>query len=107
MFSLRERQRELGQDKRYIHRITDTAGIQMVVTMLPHLAQKMHAVNASLHDNTYKRTWGKWNEWEVVIWDSQLNMRESERSFYLRFRIITFFHHTHCRAHCGAHILRP
>jgi hypothetical protein len=77
VYSLREQQRKLCKDQQYIHRITDSRGIQMVVTMLPRLAVKMHAVHASLHDNTYKRTFGKWNEWEVVIWDSRLNTRES------------------------------
>ncbi|KAF8581715.1 hypothetical protein K439DRAFT_1618843 [Ramaria rubella] len=59
--------------KQYIHRIVDVAGIQLVVTMLPRLAVKMHVVRASLHDNTYKRTFGKWKEWEVVVWDHHLD----------------------------------
>ena len=45
--------------------------------MLPQLAAKMHDVHASLHDNTYKRPFGKWKEWEVVIWDDCLNMCKS------------------------------
>ncbi|KAF8583090.1 hypothetical protein K439DRAFT_1617794 [Ramaria rubella] len=58
----REEQKSLPTEKQYIHRISDVA------------AAKMHIVHASLHDNTYKRTFGKWKEWEVVVWDDRLNM---------------------------------
>ncbi|KAF8586349.1 hypothetical protein K439DRAFT_1615188 [Ramaria rubella] len=69
-----EEQKSLPTEKQYIHRISDVAGIQIVVTMLPRLAAKMHIVRASLHDNTYKCTFRKWKEWEVVVWDDSLNM---------------------------------
>ena len=46
----------------------------MIITMLPSLAALIHTADSTLHDNTYKRVYGKWKEWEVVIWDKQLNM---------------------------------
>ena len=46
----------------------------MIITMLPSLADRIHTADASLHDNTYKRLFGEWKEWEVVIWDKRLNM---------------------------------
>lgn len=63
--------------KRYIHEISSKDGINMIITMLPGLAQRVHFANATLHDNTYKRVFGDWKEWEVVIWDQRLNMRSS------------------------------
>ncbi|HEV7737771.1 MAG TPA: hypothetical protein VGO47_10430, partial [Chlamydiales bacterium] len=50
--------------------------IYVIVTMLPALTDMIHKVHATLHDNTYKHVFGKFNEWEVVIWDSSLNRRE-------------------------------
>jgi hypothetical protein len=65
--------------KRYIHEISSKDGVNMIITMLPGLAQRVHFANATLHDNTYKRVFGDWKEWEVVIWDQRLNMRSSNR----------------------------
>ena len=96
----KEAQKDLPMEKQYIHRISDTAGIQLVVTMLPHLTAKMHTVRASLHDNTYKRTFGKWKEWEVVVWDDCLDMCVLPLHPYLSFAnvpwlIIRHYSHTH------------
>lgn len=60
-------------EKQYIHEVQSRDGVNMVVTMLPSLADRVHAADASLHDNTYKRLFGEWKEWEVVIWDKRLN----------------------------------
>ncbi|KAF8579591.1 hypothetical protein K439DRAFT_1620423 [Ramaria rubella] len=89
----REEQKSLPTKKQYIHRISDVAGIQIVVTMLPRLAAKMHIVRASLHDNTYKRTFGKWKEWEVVVWDDRLNMRLTVTQIYCDSESADAFEH--------------
>jgi hypothetical protein len=52
-------------------------GVDMIITMLPFLANGIHDADASLHDNTYKRVFGNWKEWEVVIWDKRLNTSKS------------------------------
>ncbi|KAF8588728.1 hypothetical protein K439DRAFT_1613392 [Ramaria rubella] len=62
VLACREEQKLLPKEKQYIHRVTDVAGIQIVM-MLPRLAVKMHVC-----------TFGKWKEWEVVVWDTHLDM---------------------------------
>ena len=63
-------------DKCYIHKVSSCDRTDIVITMLPNLARLIHKAKASLHDNTYKQTHGNWKEWEVVIWNDRLNMRE-------------------------------
>ncbi|KAJ7701050.1 hypothetical protein B0H16DRAFT_1834219 [Mycena metata] len=76
-----EKMREtLPPEKRYIQYLTSDDGVQIVLTMLPFLAGRIHAAKASLHDNTYARlhAHGVWKECEVVsIWDDKLNCRVS------------------------------
>jgi hypothetical protein len=66
---------ELPPEQRYIHEVSSQNGIDLVITMLPSLAHCIHTAQASLHDNTYKRTYGVWKEWEVVVWHQRLNTR--------------------------------
>lgn len=66
----------LPHERQYIWRVTSENGQDMVITMLPYLAGRIHAAKASLHDNTYCRIHGIWKEWEVVIWDDRDNFRE-------------------------------
>ena len=48
--------------------------------MLPGLASRVHDADATLHDNTYKRVFGEWKEWEVVMWDKRLNQLSTQIS---------------------------
>ena len=68
----KEQEQEQPPDQCYIHCISELVDIQLIIPMLSYLAA--HTAWASLHDNTYKRTYGNWREWEVVIWDDHLNM---------------------------------
>ncbi|KAF9563822.1 hypothetical protein CPC08DRAFT_721395 [Agrocybe pediades] len=65
---------ELPLEDRYIHSIS-LDGFKVIVTMVPGSAKRIHLASSTLHDNTYKRVYGDWKEWEVVIWDASLNMR--------------------------------
>jgi hypothetical protein len=51
--------------------------VEVIVTMLPDLAKLIHHVHATLHDNTYKRVAGDFNEWEVVIWEASITRSKS------------------------------
>lgn len=64
---------DLPAPKQYIQEILSKDGVNMVITMLPGLASRVHDADATLHDNTYKRVFGEWKEWEVVMWDKRLN----------------------------------
>lgn len=75
LFKKRNDEAKLPANQRYIHEIVSRDGVDMVVTMLPELASRVHQANATLHDNTYKRVFGDWKEWEVVIWDKKMNTR--------------------------------
>ncbi|KAJ7775009.1 hypothetical protein B0H16DRAFT_1265082, partial [Mycena metata] len=78
-----EKMREtLPPEKRYIQYLTSDDGVQIVLTMLPFLAGRIHAAKASLHDNMYARLHGVWKEWEVVIWDDKLNCRVTITRIY-------------------------
>jgi len=59
--------------------------IEVIVTMLPMLAQLVHEVTSTQHDTTYKRVFGSFNEWEIVVWDPRLCRRE-----FSSFTIIYF-----------------
>ncbi|KIJ24642.1 hypothetical protein M422DRAFT_274520 [Sphaerobolus stellatus SS14] len=66
---------------RYIHAIIsepsdDGKGqVTVIVTMVPGLAKFTHDAHTTLHDNTYKCVHGKFNEWEVIIWNARGNKR--------------------------------
>ena len=98
-----EKNHELLPEKRYIHKVRSQDGVDMIITMLPSLAALIHTADSTLHDNTYKRVYGKWKEWEVVIWDKRLNMS--------KFVLFTTghtrsSHSDFClRGHCSAHLL--
>ncbi|KAJ7038863.1 hypothetical protein C8F04DRAFT_1392709 [Mycena alexandri] len=66
---------KLPRGKQYIWRVTSELGEEMVITMLPYLANLIHIAKVSLHDNTYARVHGIWKEWEVVIWDHSVDFR--------------------------------
>ncbi|KIJ33118.1 hypothetical protein M422DRAFT_783248 [Sphaerobolus stellatus SS14] len=73
---------------RYIHAILSEPSddgngqITVIITMVPGLAQFTHDAHTTLHDNTYKRVHGDFNEWEVVIWDSKGNRRMTVARIY-------------------------
>jgi len=58
---------QLSAEDQYIHEVRTIDGINIVCTMLLYLANLVHATNALLADNTYKRVHGSWKEWEIVI----------------------------------------
>jgi len=68
---------KLPMEEHYIHYVhtqpskADDGPIEIIVTMNLHLAALLHSARATLHNTTYKRLWGKHNEWEVVIWDEK------------------------------------
>ena len=64
----------LPAEARYIHEVSSHDRVDLIITMLPFLAAHIHSAYATLHDNTYKCVFRKWKEWEVVVWDSRLNM---------------------------------
>ncbi|KAF9552496.1 hypothetical protein CPC08DRAFT_728578 [Agrocybe pediades] len=78
---LKQKDDELPLKDRYIHSIS-VDGFNMIVTMVPGLADRIHLATSTLHDNTYKRVYGDWKEWEVVIWDYALNMRVTVARVY-------------------------
>lgn len=55
---------------------TADGNIELVVTMLPDLAELIHSARSTLHDNTYVHVCGAHNEWEVVLWHEHLNHHE-------------------------------
>ncbi|KAF9032434.1 hypothetical protein BJ165DRAFT_1568600 [Panaeolus papilionaceus] len=74
---------KLPKEQRYIHEMLSTHdGVQIVITMLSSLAARIHDADSTLHDTTYKRCYGEWKEWEVVIWDKRLNMRLTVARIY-------------------------
>ncbi|KDQ61129.1 hypothetical protein JAAARDRAFT_191240 [Jaapia argillacea MUCL 33604] len=75
VYARKKAMEKLPQEEQYIHEIYSSDGMDLIITMLPNLAAKLHHARCSLHDNTYKRLHGGWKEWEVVIWDDRLNMR--------------------------------
>ncbi|KAJ6513998.1 hypothetical protein DFH09DRAFT_1374151 [Mycena vulgaris] len=81
-FFQRKMRETLPADKRYIHYLTSEDGIEIILTMLPFLARRIHSAKASLYDNTYARVHGVWKEWEVVIWDDKLDFRATITRIY-------------------------
>ena len=68
-------------EERYIHSIhsepleDDGKQIHVIVTMLPALSPLVHQARATFHDYTYKRVFGEFNEWEVVMFEPETNSR--------------------------------
>ncbi|KAJ7510558.1 hypothetical protein B0H11DRAFT_2401870, partial [Mycena galericulata] len=81
----------LPADKRYIQHITSEDGVEVILTMLPFLARRIHTAKASLHDNTYSRVHGAWKEWEVVIFDDKLNFRTTITRIYSKHEAYEVF----------------
>lgn len=73
-----ERSKDVSE--RYIHMVSNGA-FPVIITGLRSLFQLFHQVDATLHDNTYKRLNGDFKEWEVVAWIKHLNMRMSNCVF--------------------------
>ncbi|KAF9472149.1 hypothetical protein BDN70DRAFT_938396 [Pholiota conissans] len=82
LFQKRDDDLKLPTTKRYIQQVLTQEGIDMVITTIPGLAVRVHDAEYTLHDNTYKRVMGEWKEWEVVIWDSKLNLRLTVARIY-------------------------
>ena len=69
---------------RYVHHVYHEDGIDIIVTMLPGLANRVHLCRTTIHDGTYKRVKDvvqigseqiRWKEWEVTIFDPVYNQR--------------------------------
>ncbi|KAJ7730115.1 hypothetical protein DFH07DRAFT_756469, partial [Mycena maculata] len=57
----------------------------------PYLANLIHGVQASLHDNTYARVHGTWKEWEVVIFLERFNFRVTIGRIYSQHETLDVF----------------
>ncbi|KAJ7288735.1 hypothetical protein C8J57DRAFT_1642908 [Mycena rebaudengoi] len=63
-------------------KVTSENGQEIVITMLPYLAERIHHAKASLHDNTYTRVHGPWKEWEVPgLFETIAHITKSEVKF--------------------------
>ncbi|KAJ7232996.1 hypothetical protein B0H12DRAFT_1028746, partial [Mycena haematopus] len=78
-------------EKQYIQYLISEDGVQLVLTMLPYLAGRIHFSKASLHDNTYGRLHGVWKEWEVVIWDDKFDTRATIARAYTKHETYDVF----------------
>ncbi|KAJ7451881.1 hypothetical protein FB451DRAFT_1185935 [Mycena latifolia] len=92
-------QETLPADKRYIQYLTSEDGIEIILTMLPFLAGRLHSAKASLHDNTFARVHGQRKEWEVVIWDDKVDFVPPLRGYIPSMRPMRFL--AKCGPHCG------
>ncbi|TFY62625.1 hypothetical protein EVJ58_g3736, partial [Rhodofomes roseus] len=88
------------KDERYVHSVNATDGINLIITMNPVLARRLHDVLYSLHDNTYKRVSGSWKEWEATYWDEILNMRMSQTMAQLPTDSLALTGVTYARIYC-------
>ncbi|KAJ7158276.1 hypothetical protein C8R43DRAFT_827151, partial [Mycena crocata] len=61
--------------KQYIWKVASEHGEEIIITMLPNIAKRIHFARASLHDNTYAPVHGIRKEWEVVIYDIKFYFR--------------------------------
>lgn len=66
----------LPKEEQYIHKCSSEEGFDVIVTMLPGLANYVHTASATLHDNTYARLHGNWKAWDAIIWLARENMRK-------------------------------
>ncbi|KAJ7891064.1 hypothetical protein B0H13DRAFT_2340715 [Mycena leptocephala] len=94
-FLQKKMQETLPADKRYIQSLTSENGIEVILTMLPFLAGRLHTAKASLHDNTYARVHGQWKEWEVVIWDDKVDFRVTIARIYSKHEVFVKFKFIH------------
>ncbi|KAJ7142783.1 hypothetical protein C8R44DRAFT_726114 [Mycena epipterygia] len=81
----------LPHGKQYIWKVASEFGEEIIITMLPYLANRIHLAKASLHDNTYARVHGVWKEWEVVIWDHRVDHRVSIGRIYSQHETLAVF----------------
>ncbi|KAI0309098.1 hypothetical protein OF83DRAFT_1273383 [Amylostereum chailletii] len=82
VFSRYRDEQSIPASERYIQEIRMNSNVDIIVTMLPALAECYHSARFSLHDDTYKRLHGNWKEWEVVIWHHRLNIRLTVARIY-------------------------
>lgn len=66
-----------NQDDQYIWHTSSFNGTMIIVTMNPILAERIHKARATVHDYTYKRVHGEFNEWVVAMFDEEMNQSES------------------------------
>ncbi|KAJ7491316.1 hypothetical protein B0H11DRAFT_1911939 [Mycena galericulata] len=81
----------LPHEKQYVWNVTSENGEEMIITMLPYLANRIHFAKASLHDNTYSRVHGTWKEWEVVIWEYRFDWRVTIGQIYSQHETLAVF----------------
>ncbi|KAF8518841.1 hypothetical protein BU17DRAFT_90642 [Hysterangium stoloniferum] len=65
--------------------------IDIVVTMLPDLAELVHSVTSTQHDTTYKRIFGAFNEWEIayrLIWTEWFKAIEHVTNKSVKFKAL-------------------
>ncbi|KAL1717154.1 hypothetical protein EV715DRAFT_292556 [Schizophyllum commune] len=73
---------DLERKAQYIHAMHDEDGTRIIVTMFADGAEMLLRADTSYNDNTYKRTAGDWKEWEVVVWNAQLERRVTVARIY-------------------------
>ncbi|KAJ7440399.1 hypothetical protein B0H11DRAFT_1660472, partial [Mycena galericulata] len=83
--------RSLPHEKQYIWNVASENGEEIVITMLPYLANLIHNAKASLHDNTYARLHGVWKEWEIVIWHHRDDFRVTIGRIYSQHETLEVF----------------
>jgi hypothetical protein len=63
----------LEAEERYIHAIATTlTGGKILFTANPFLLGRIHKAISIYVDTTFKRTAGEMNEWEIVMWDEEV-----------------------------------
>ncbi|KIO25136.1 hypothetical protein M407DRAFT_8592 [Tulasnella calospora MUT 4182] len=74
VMQLFEAERKLPLQDRYIFAASTTSdNAFVIVTLNPELAQYLHATEFVQVDTTFKRVYGDYNEWKVVVWFCRLN----------------------------------
>ncbi|KAJ7105611.1 hypothetical protein C8R44DRAFT_745769 [Mycena epipterygia] len=91
ILALQKQMQSLPHVKQYVCKVTSENGEEIVITMLPCLADRIHHVKASFHDNTYARVHGIWKEWEVVIWDHKFDFRIKIGRIYSQHETLAVF----------------
>lgn len=68
------------KESQYIHSYTTTPnGGKVLLTANPYLLKRIHLAETLFVDTTFKRTAGPLKEWEVVMWDREVQRCECTR----------------------------
>jgi hypothetical protein len=85
---MEEDRKKLPINSRYIHKKSDSdTGGTSILSAVPFLLSRIHAALNMQVDTTFKRVAGNFNEWELVIWDSEVHRGVI---FWFSFRSIAY-----------------